>query len=79
MNKIYFSKRQYIRLGLFVMPFSCPDLEYVRTELSPWARTNIENDTISSVQDRITLSLRKVGFEVKSINFNSMTITASAK
>jgi hypothetical protein len=79
MNKIYFSQRQYFRLGLFVIPFSCSDLQYVRTELSPWARTDIENDTIGSIRERIELSLQKVGFEVKSINFSSMSITASPK
>jgi len=79
MNKIYFSQRQYFRLGLFVIPFSCSDLQYVRTELSPWARTDIENDTISSIRERIELALQKLGFEVKSINFSSMSITASPK
>ena len=79
MNKIYFSQRQYFRLGLFVMPFSCSDLQDVRTELSPWARSSFENEKITSVRDRITLSLQKVGFEVKNINFSSMSITASPK
>jgi len=61
------------------MKFSCSDLKAVRTELSPWARTNIENDTISSMRERIALSLQKVGFEVQSINFSSMSITAIKK
>jgi hypothetical protein len=76
MNTIYFSQRHELSPGKFVMRFTCSSLWHVRTELSPWARTNIENDTISSIRERIALSLQKVGFEVVSVNFSSMSITA---
>jgi len=79
MNKIYFSQKHELAPGKFVMRFTCSSLWHVRTELSPWARTNIENDTISSIRERIALSLQKVGFEVQSINFSSMSITAIKK
>jgi exosome complex RNA-binding protein Rrp42 (RNase PH superfamily) len=79
MNKIYFAQKFELAPGKFVMKFSCSSLWHVRTELSPWARTNIENDTISSIRERITSSLQKVGFEVQSINFSSMSITAIKK
>jgi exosome complex RNA-binding protein Rrp42 (RNase PH superfamily) len=79
MNKIYFAKKHELSPGKFVMPFTCSSLWHVRTELSPWARTNIENDTITSIRERITSSLQKVGFEVQSINFSSMSITAIKK
>ena len=79
MNTILFSQRHELTPGKFVMRFTCPDLQDVRTELSPWARSSFENEKITSVRDRITLSLQKVGFEVKNINFSSMSITASPK
>ena len=79
MNKIYFAEKFELAPGKFVMKFSCSDLKAVRTELSPWARSSFENDTITSIRERITLSLQKVGFEVQSINFDSMSITAIKK
>jgi exosome complex RNA-binding protein Rrp42 (RNase PH superfamily) len=79
MNKIYFAEKFELAPGKFVMKFSCTDLKAVRTELSPWARSSFENDTISSIRERIELSLQKVGFEVQSINFDSMSITALKK
>jgi exosome complex RNA-binding protein Rrp42 (RNase PH superfamily) len=79
MNKIYFAQKYELAPGKFVMPFSCSDLKAVRTELSPWARSSFENDTIGSIRERIALSLQKVGFEVQSINFSSMSITAIKK
>ena len=79
MNKIYFAEKFELAPGKFVMKFSCSDLKAVRTELSPWARSSFENDTITSIRERIALSLQKVGFEVQSINFSSMSITAIKK
>ena len=79
MNKIYFAQKHELAPGKFVMPFTCSDLWDVRTELSPWARTAIENEKMTSIRERITLSLQKVGFEVQNINFSSMSITALKK
>jgi exosome complex RNA-binding protein Rrp42 (RNase PH superfamily) len=79
MNKIYFAQKFELAPGKFVMKFSCTDLKAVRTELLPWARSSFENDTISSIRERIALSLQKVGFEVQNINFDSMSITALKK
>jgi len=79
MNKIYFAEKFELAPGKFVMKFSCTDLKAVRTELLPWARSSFENEKIISVWDRITLALQKVGFEVQSINFDSMSITAIKK
>jgi exosome complex RNA-binding protein Rrp42 (RNase PH superfamily) len=79
MNKIYFAQKHELAPGKFVMPFSCSDLLNVDTELAPWARSSFENDKITSIRERITLSLQKVGFEVESIRFNSMSITAIKK
>jgi hypothetical protein len=79
MNKIYFAQKHELAPGKFVMPFSCSDLKAVRTELSPWARSSFENDTITSIRERITLSLQNIGFKVESVNFSSMSITAIKK
>ena len=79
MNKIYFAEKFELAPGKFVMKFSCSDLKAVRTDLSPWARSSFENDKITSIRERITLSLQKVGFEVQNINFDSMSITALKK
>ena len=79
MNKIYFAQKFELAPGKFVMKFSCPDLLNVDTELLPWARSSFENEKITSIRERITLSLQKVGFEVESIRFNSMSITALKK
>jgi hypothetical protein len=79
MNKIYFAQKHELAPGKFVMPFSCSDLKDVRTELSPWARTAIENEKMTSVWDRITSALQKAGFEVETISYRSMSITALKK
>ena len=79
MNKIYFAEKFELAPGKFVMKFSCTDLKAVRTELSPWARSSFENDTITSIRERITLSLQNIGFKVESVNFSSMSITAIKK
>jgi hypothetical protein len=79
MNKIYFAQKYELAPRKFVMKFSCTDMGAVRTDLLPWARSKFENDTISSIRDRIELALRKLGFEVESINFSSMSITAIKK
>jgi len=79
MNKIYFAQKHELAPGKFVMKFSCSDLKNVDTELLPWARSSFENEKITSVWDRITLALQKVGFEVESISYRSMSITAIKK
>ena len=79
MNTILFSQRHELTPGKFVMRFTCPDLQNVRTELSPWARSSFENEKITSVRERITLSLQNKGFKVESVNFSSMSITAIKK
>ena len=79
MNTILFSQRHELTPGKFVMHFTCPDLQDVRTELSPWARSSFENEKITSVRERITLSLQNKGFKVESVNFSSMSITAIKK
>ena len=79
MNTILFSQRHELTPGKFLMKFSCSDLLNVDTELSPWARSSFENEKITSVRDRITLSLQNKGFNVESVNFRSMSITAIKK
>ena len=79
MNTILFSQRHELTPGKFLMKFSCSDLLNVDTELSPWARSSFENEKITSVRDRITLSLQNKGFKVESVNFSSMSITAIKK
>ena len=79
MNTILFSQRHELTPGKFLMKFSCSDLLNVDTELSPWARSSFENEKITSVRDRITLSLQNKGFNVESVNFSSMSITAIKK
>ena len=79
MNKIFFAQKYELAPRKFVMKFSCPDVQNVRTDLSPWARSNFENDMIKSVRNRIELALEKLGFVVEIIDFNSMSITAIKK
>ena len=77
MNTIHFSKKQELQPGKFVIPFSCSDIEGVRTFLRPAERKDYENQIIKQVWNRITLVLRKHGFEVQMVNFRNMAITAT--
>ena len=76
MNTIHFSKKQELQSGKFVIPFSCSDIEGIRTFLRPAERKDYENQIINQVWNRITLVLQKHGFEVQMVNFRNMAITA---
>ena len=79
MNKILFSQRHELTPGKFVMHFNCPDIKGIDTELFAHYRSEFDNKKLRDVRERITLSLQKIGFEVKNINFSSMSITAIKK
>lgn len=76
MNTIFFSKKYELQPGVFVMPFSCSDIDGVRTELLSRDRSDTENKTLSIIWDRVALVLKNKGFSVETVNFNSMSITA---
>lgn len=79
MNTILLPMRKSIGNKTFVIPFACSEVKSIRLELSRLDRTESENKVLDSVWDRITLALRERGFEVVTVNFNSMTITAVEK
>lgn len=79
MNTILLPMRKSIGNNTFVIPFACSEVKGIRTELSHLDRTERENKVIHSVWERITLALRQRGFEVQTVNFSSMTITAVEK
>ena len=76
MNKILFSEREEIRPNTFVIPFTCTDAKSIRTELRPHERSDSENKMIHCIHERITSVLESRGYEVISISFWSMAITA---
>ena len=76
MNKILFSEREEIRNNTFLFPFRCSDAKSIRTELRPAERSDSENKTIHCIHERITSVLQSRGYEVISISFWSMLITA---
>ena len=75
-NTIYFSKRYELRDDYYVIPFSCSDLMNVNTEVSYRDRQEYQQKVIDSVVNRITLALQERGYEVVSISFWSMLISA---
>ena len=79
MNTIYFAQRHELKRGdkiVYVMNFSCSELEHVDTLKSARDRTEYESTKMADVRDRITKVLRNKGFEVESVNFSSMSISA---
>jgi len=79
MNTIFFSQRTELKRGdktIFVIPFSTSDLQHVDTLKYARDRTEYESTKIADVVDRVTKVLRNKGFEVVSVNFSSMSISA---
>lgn len=79
MNTIYFAQRHELKRGdkiVYVMNFSCSELEHVDTLKYAHFRTEYESAKIADIWDRITKVLRNKGFEVESVNFSSMSISA---
>ena len=76
MNTILFSRRHHLGNNQYVIPFICTDLKGIRVELSRLDRSEAENKVLDTIQDRITLALQKYGFDLYSLNFSSMSITA---
>ena len=76
MNKILFSEREEIRPNTFLFPFRCSDAKSIRTELRPAERSDIENERLKLLHERITSVLQSRGYEVVSISFWSMLISA---
>ena len=78
MNTILLSLRQEVEPGRFVIPFTCSEIAElgIRTELPPLKRSESENKVIDTIWDRITLALLNRGFDVETVNFSSMRITA---
>ena len=75
MNTIHYGKKEELQ-GRFLIPFSCSDIVGINTNLRPHERKDTENRLLGAVWDRITLVLQKHGYEVKMVNFRSMTISA---
>ena len=76
MNTILFSRRHHLGNNQYVIPFACSDLKGIRLELSRLDRSEAENKVLDTIQDRITLALLNRGFDVETVNFSSMSITA---
>ena len=79
MNTIYFAQRHELKRGdktVFVIPFSTSDLQHVDTLKSARDRTEYESTKMADVRDRVTKVLLDKGFEVESVNFSSMSISA---
>mgnify|MGYP003343219076 FL=1 len=76
MNTIHLKNRYELSPKYYVIPFSCSDIVGINTNLRPAERTDTENRLLGAVWDRITLVLQKHGYEVKMVNFRSMTISA---
>ena len=75
MNTIHYGAKEELN-GRFLMKFSCSDISGIRTDLRPHERTDTENKLLGTVSDRITLALQERGYEVVSISFWSMLISA---
>ena len=76
MNTIFFSKRQELRKDYYVIPFSCSDLVGINTEVSFRDRSESTQKVLEKITDRISLALLENGFEMESVNFSSMSISA---
>jgi len=76
MNTIYFSKRYELKPNYYVIPFSCSDLNLVNTEVLHRDRSEAEQKVLDNIRDRISLALLENGFEMESVNFSSMSISA---
>ena len=76
MNTIYFAQRYELQPKVYVMKFSCSDLNLVRTEVLHRDRTEIEQKILNNIRDRITSVLLSQGYEAQKVNFSSMSITA---
>ena len=77
MNTIYFAQRHELRKDYYVIPFSCSDLKLVRTEVLHCDRTEAEQKVFNSIRARITSALLAQGYVVESVNYSSMSISAS--
>jgi hypothetical protein len=76
MNTIYFNKKYELRKDYYVIPFSCSDLNLVNTEVLHRDRSEAEQKVLEKIMDRISLALLENGFEMESVNFSSMSISA---
>ena len=76
MNKIFISRKSELQSGYFVVPFACSDLANVDTELSHLDRSDLDNRKIADVSVRISAKMIILGYEVKTINFRNMSISA---
>lgn len=76
MNTIFFSNRHELRPKVYVIPFRCSDLNLVRTEVLHCDRTEAEQKVFDSIRSRITSALLAQGYEVESVNYRNMAITA---
>ena len=76
MNTIYFNKKYELRKDYYVIPFSCSDLNLVNTDVLHRDRSEAEQKVLYNIQDRISLALLENGFEMESVNFSSMSISA---
>jgi hypothetical protein len=76
MNAIFFSRKHELQRGRYVIPFSCSDLTDIDTLVSFRDRSERDTKVLKSIRDRITLVLRKFDYELVSVNFSSMSITA---
>jgi hypothetical protein len=78
MNTIFFSRKHELKPGYYVIPFSCSDILNVNTEALARDRTDYEFNLLHSVRGRITKALLDQGFELVSLNFSSMSISATS-
>ena len=62
MNTIYFSKRHELHKNYYVIPFSCSDLNLVKTEVLHRDRTEAQQKVLDNIRDRITLALYNQGY-----------------
>jgi hypothetical protein len=76
MNTIHFNKKYELRPNYYVIPFSCSDLNLVNTEVLHRDRSEAEQKVLDNIRDRISLALLENGFEMESVNFSSMSISA---
>lgn len=79
MNKIFISRKQELRQGYFVIPFACSDLANVDTELSHLDRSDSDNKKIANASARITEKMQSLGYEIVSINYRNMRISAQVR
>ena len=79
MNKIFISRKQELLPGYFVIPFACSDLANVDTELSHLDRSDLDDKKIADASARITEKMQSLGYEIVSINYRNMRISAQVR